>query len=151
MTPENRRLVQQSWNEVAKSAERASEVFYRHLLEADPQLERLFRNADPRERGRTLTRELSQAVRELAALPDGGRIVVDAAQGFENPHFAGVGNALLAMLQEVLGPRFTASAATAWVDCFRWLAPRVRRAALGETGLPRMVSSRLSRLVAAGS
>src|SRR5687768_12468803 len=90
MTPENRRLVQQSWDEVAKSAERASEVFYRHLLDADPQLDRLFLHADPRERGRTLVRELSQAVRELAALPDGGRIVTDVVQGFENPHYAGV-------------------------------------------------------------
>ncbi|HEU0053837.1 MAG TPA: hypothetical protein VFQ39_11705, partial [Longimicrobium sp.] len=87
----------------------------------------------------------------LAALPTGTRLTGDAMAGFENPHFAGVGKALLAMLHDVLGTRFDAAAATAWVDCFRWLAPRVRRAALGEPGLPRMVPCHPGRLLSAST
>lgn len=147
MTPESRLLVQQSWENVLPAADRAAEVFYRRLFSLDPQLARLFRGADMRERGRALARDLTAAVRALPDAPSGA----GAAFLADDPRYAHLGCALLATLGEVLGARFTAAVAAAWVDAFGWLAPALRRAALPEAGDTRVVPIRRGRLVEIGS
>ena len=155
MTPESRRLVQQSWREVLPAADHAADVFYERLLRLDPQLARSVRTADAAQRRREWTRGVTEAVHALPvhlAPPPCAAAGPDAAHGFENPHYATLGMALLAALEETLRARFTAPVAAAWVDCYRHLAPGVRRAALGEPGLTRIVPlhSRV-RLIEIGS
>lgn len=149
MTSESRRLVQQTWDEVLLSADRAGELFYRRLFAQDPQLARLFRAADMREQGRRLIRGISEAVRELESP---GKAWTSGPAREESPHYTAVGAALLGMLEEVLGPRFTVPAAIAWVEYYRLVGPEVRRAALGDPGISRVVPLQgASRLLQVGS
>jgi hemoglobin-like flavoprotein len=149
MTPESRDLVQESWEQaVASHAAAAGELFYDRLLDLDPQLGRLLRSADLREQGRKLVRELGAIVRDLGEEWKAVSPCVEGAYGWENPHDATVGEALLSTLEQLLGDGFTARVRFAWVEAYEARAPEIRRAAIGDPPAPRVVPlSRHRRLM----
>src|SRR6478752_6574407 len=62
MTPAHKRLVQDSWEQVAPIAETAAELFYSRLFELDPTLRQLFAATDMKAQGKMLMQMLAVAV-----------------------------------------------------------------------------------------
>ena len=67
MTPENIKLVQDSFDKVEPIAEQAAAIFYGRLFETDPSLKPLFKG-DMKEQGAKLMKMLTIAVRGLDRL-----------------------------------------------------------------------------------
>src|SRR5919198_3723721 len=99
MTPEQKTLVQHSFEQVVPIADTAAELFYARLFELDPSLRSMF-HGDMQEQGRNLMQMLTVAVRGLDRLDTlvpavralGRRHV---AYGVQPRHFETVGAALL--------------------------------------------------------
>lgn len=126
MTPEQVRLVQQSFSKVAPISESAAELFYGRLFETAPEVKPLFRG-DMKEQGRKLMATLAVVVNGLADLP----AILPAASalakkhvgyGVKAEHFGPVGAALLWTLERGLGPEWTPALATAWTEAYTLLS-----------------------------
>ncbi|MFL5539248.1 MAG: globin domain-containing protein, partial [Longimicrobiaceae bacterium] len=99
MTPESKRLVQESWTLVEPIAETAAALFYGRLFELDPSLRPMFRG-DMREQEKKLMQALTVVVRGLDRLDQlvpavealGRR---HAGYGVRDEHYATVAAALL--------------------------------------------------------
>ena len=66
ITPEQRALVQQTWQQVVPIADTAARVFYNRLFEIDPQLRVMFDRVEIKSQRRKLIQALAMVV---AALP----------------------------------------------------------------------------------
>jgi hemoglobin-like flavoprotein len=126
-------LIQGTFARVAPRANVAALVFYRRLFELDPNLRPLF-SAEIEEQGRKLMQMLAAAVRLLEkpeslvpVLQDLGRRHV--GYGVRDEHYDTVGEALLWMLGETLGPVFTAPAREAWASLYGVVAATMKSAA----------------------
>jgi len=89
MTPDQIKLVQESFKSVASIKETAAELFYGRLFELDPKLEGLFKG-DMKEQGRKLMAMIATAVNGLTKLES----IVPAVQDLGVRHVdsgAGVG------------------------------------------------------------
>jgi hemoglobin-like flavoprotein len=122
MTPQQIRLVRDSFAKIAPSHEAVSARFYENLFRIDPTLRPLFRG-DLRVQGVKLIVALATVVRALddlgavmETLRDLGRRHV--GYGAEPRHYEAVGSALLETLQECFGPAFNAPMREAWVTFF---------------------------------
>jgi nitric oxide dioxygenase len=133
MTPEQVALVRTSFAEVAPIADEAAALFYDRLFRLDPALRPLFRT-DLHAQGRALMGMLRVAVHGLDRLDElvpavqalGRR---HAAYGVRPAHYATVGAALLATLEQGLGPAFTAETRAAWAAAYALLAGAMQQAA----------------------
>jgi len=122
MTPEQIRLVQQSFAKVAPIAEPAAVLFYDRLFTLDPSLRRLFKG-DMKEQGKKLMTMLNIAV---AGLSDLDKIVPAVQQlgrrhnsyNVKPEHYATVGEALLWTLEQGLGDAFTPKVKDAWATVY---------------------------------
>jgi hemoglobin-like flavoprotein len=135
VTPDQKILVQESFEQVVPIAEAAAELFYNRLLELDPTLRPLF-HGDMREQERKLMQVLTVAVRGLDHLDE----IVPAVQALGRRHVAyGVqpkdldtaGVALLWTLEQGLGDAFTPAVREAWAAVYGLLAG-VMKAAMAE-------------------
>jgi hemoglobin-like flavoprotein len=135
VTPEQKRLVQESFAQVVPIADIAAELFYGRLFELDPSLRRLF-HGNMREQGRKLMQMLAVAVRGLDRL----EMIVPAVQalgrrhaayGVTDAHFATVGAALLWTLEQGLGSAFTPEVADAWASVYDVLTTTMKDAMAG--------------------
>ncbi len=133
MSPEDIRLVQASWQQVAPISETAAALFYSKLFELDPRLQDLF-EGDMGEQQRRLIAMLDTAVGRLSnlgaivpAVQALGRRHVD--YGVRDHHYYTVGAALLWTLREGLGEHFTEQVESAWVSVYTTLADVMRNAA----------------------
>jgi len=126
VTPEQIRLVQDSWKRIQPEARSFAGLFYSRLFALDPSLRPLFR-ADLQEQGRKLMATIAAAVDSLARLEDlapdvralGRR---HAGYGVEEGHYETVGAALIWTLERVLGGGFTREMADAWSAAYGVLA-----------------------------
>lgn len=133
MSPDQIKLVKQSWGQVAPIKERAAALFYERLFELDPSLQLLFRN-DMAEQGRKLMTMIDAAVNALNDLPSvvpavralGAR---HAGYGVKNTHYETVGQALLWTLERGLGSMFTVETREAWVTVYKVLSSTMIEAA----------------------
>lgn len=133
MTPEQVKLVQQSFESVAPIADTAADMFYARLFEIAPELRPLFPE-DMREQKSKLMRMLSVAVRNLhqldAVLPAvkelGARHV---AYGVTDAQYAPVGAALLHTLALGLGDAWTPQMEEAWTATYMAVAGVMKDAA----------------------
>ena len=125
MTPEQKRLVQNSFEQVAPISELAASLFYGRLFELDPQLRHLFKG-DLQEQGRKLMQMLGVVVKGLDRLDE----LVGAAQALGRRHVAygvkdqdyeTVGAALLWTLAQGLGAAFTPEVKEAWIAAYKLL------------------------------
>ncbi len=135
MTPEQKRLVQQSFIKVAPIADQAAALFYAKLFTLDPSLKPLFKG-DMAEQGKKLMRMIGMAVNGLDNLDKLVPVVEDLGRrhvpyGVKADHYDTVGAALLYTLQEGLGSQFTPAVKDAWAAVYGVLASTMKRAAYG--------------------
>jgi hemoglobin-like flavoprotein len=136
MTPEQIRLVQESWKRIQPVAPRFAELFYARLFALDPSVRKLFK-IDLEEQGRKVMAVISTAVASLdrldaivPAVQDLGRRHV--GYGVEDRHYAVVGAALVWTLGHQLNNHFTAEVEQAWRTAYQVLSTTMKKAAAEE-------------------
>jgi hemoglobin-like flavoprotein len=139
VTPDQRVLVQDSFELVKPIASAAIELFYARLFELDPSLRPMF-PADMLEQRRKLIQTLGFAVAGLdrpATIMPAVRALGrrHAGYGVQPEHFETVGAALLWTLAEGLGPAFSPEVRDAWAAVYTALADEMRLG-LAEASLP---------------
>jgi len=122
MTTEKKRLVQETFAQVAPIADHAAALFYGRLFELDPSLRPLFKG-DLAQQGQKLMQTIGYCVGKLdtldaivPAVKDLGR--KHAGYGVKESSFQTVGAALLWTLDKGLGPVFTAEVKAAWTEVY---------------------------------
>lgn len=122
MTPEQKVLVQASFEKVKPIADQAAILFYDDLFQRDSKLRFLFKN-DMAEQRRKLMQMIETAVTNLdnwdaisKPVRDLGRRHVD--YGVKPSDYETVGAALIATLEKGLGDDFTPDVKQAWIACY---------------------------------
>jgi hemoglobin-like flavoprotein len=134
MTPEQTRLVRDTWKQVAPVAEAAAGMFYHRLFEIDPTTRKLFRATDMAAQRKKLLQTLAFAINGLDNL---GALVTKveglgrrhAGYGVTDAQYDSVGAALLWTLEQGLGHAWTPAVAAAWSEVYRLLSGIMRNAA----------------------
>ena len=126
MTPDQVKVIQESFAKVVPISEQAAMLFYGRLFEIAPTLKPLFRG-DMTEQGRKLMATLGVVVNGLANLES----VLPAASALAKRHidygvkaadYAPVGAALLWTLERGLGEQWTPPVAAAWTEAYTVLS-----------------------------
>ena len=126
MTPDQVKLVQDSFAKVVPISETASVLFYDRLFEIAPTVKAMF-PADMTEQRRKLMMMLAAVVKGLGDLPS----VLPAASalakrhvgyGAKSEHYPVVGAALLWTLEKGLGDGWTPDVAAAWTTAYGTLS-----------------------------
>ena len=126
-------LVQRQIHRVLLDGQHFVDRFYRHLFERAPELRRLFVNTVMAKQHQLLLNQLVWSVRELRHLP---ALLENLGQlgerhrlyGVRPEHFPAAAAALLAALEETLGPEFDAGARAAWTQTIESVASAMQRA-----------------------
>ena len=136
MTPEQVKLVQESFGKVRPNAEQVADIFYNRLFEIASQVRPLFPE-DMKSQGRKLMSILATAVDNLdnlesivPAVQDLGRRHVNYK--VEAEHYDLVGQALLWTLEQGLGDDFTPDVKQAWTETYTILSTTMKEAAYGQ-------------------
>jgi hemoglobin-like flavoprotein len=134
MTPEQTRLIKETWRRVLPIADGAAALFYNRLFEIDPSTERLFFNTRMPEQRKKLVQMLSAALQGLDNLDALVPVVENLGRrhrgyGVTAEHYESVGAALLWTLEQGLGRAWTPQAAEAWTQLYGLLSAVMRRAA----------------------
>ena len=134
MTPEQKQIVQNTWQLMVPTADTASCLFYERLFEIDPTTRPLFRAESLPEQKRKLMQVLGIVVRGLDDLGNLMPIVEDLGRrhsgyGVTEQHYQSVGSALLWTLRKGLGQAWTAEAEVAWCKVYALLSGVMRSAA----------------------
>jgi hemoglobin-like flavoprotein len=133
MTPNQIKLVQTSFAQVAPIAATAADLFYGRLFEIAPQVRPMFPE-DLREQKKKLMAMLGTAVAGLSSLDT----LVPAVRalgrrhggyGVRAQHYAQVGSALLWTLEKGLGAGFTPEVRDAWATAYIVLSTTMIEAA----------------------
>ncbi len=126
MTPEQIKLVQDSFSKVAPISEQAAVIFYDRLFEVAPTVRAMFPN-DMTEQRKKLMTTLAVVVNGLSNL----EVVLPAASalakrhvsyGARPEHYPVVGGALLWTLEKGLGEAWTTDVAAAWTAAYGTLS-----------------------------
>jgi hemoglobin-like flavoprotein len=133
MTPDQVRLVRESWAKVKPIAPDAASLFYGRLFEIDPSIRPLFKRDIDRQ-GLMLMDTMDMVV---ARLDDLGDLVPEvrelgarhATYGVRDEHYIPVGAALLWTLEHYLGDAFTSAVRGAWASAYGILAGTMMEAA----------------------
>jgi nitric oxide dioxygenase len=126
MTSEQIDLVRKSWDLVAGDPDGLAALFYRRLFAAAPGVRPLF-PASMQEQGRKLVQMLATAVANLDRL-DAVRPAVEAlahrhvGYGALPEHYPVVGEALLAALDDGIGPQLNPETIEAWSAAYAALS-----------------------------
>ena len=141
MTPENERLVRQSWKQFEPMAVASAAFFYEKLFELDPDARHLFARTDMEAQGRKVMHMFAEIVRSLdqpeklvPEVADLGRRHVH--YGVRDDQYGSVGTALLWTLERGLGPAFTPAVRDAWTEAYLLCAIILRRGAAQEVESP---------------
>jgi hemoglobin-like flavoprotein len=133
MTPEQVKLVQDSFAKVAPIAGKAADIFYDRLFMIAPEVRPLF-PSDLTEQKKKLIQMLATAVTNLhqvekiiPAVEDLGRR--HAGYGVTAKHYEPVGAALLWTLEQGLGPDFSPPVKAAWTETYMTVAGVMQKAA----------------------
>jgi hemoglobin-like flavoprotein len=126
MTPEQVKLVQESFAKVAPISETAAVLFYDRLFEIAPQVQALF-PTDMTEQRRKLMATLAFVVNGLgnleAILPAASALATrHVSYGAKAEHYPVVGGALLWTLEKGLGDGWTGEVADAWTAAYGTLS-----------------------------
>ena len=133
MTPEQIKLVQDSFAKVAPISEQAAVIFYDRLFEVAPAVKAMF-PADMTEQRKKLMATLAVVVNGLSnlesVLPAASALARrHVAYGAKPAHYPVVGGALLWTLEKGLGSAFTPEVKDAWATVYGILASAMRNAA----------------------
>jgi nitric oxide dioxygenase len=137
MTPDQVKLVQQSFAQVAPIADPAATMFYERLFEIAPAVKPLF-HGDMAEQRRKLMATLAAVVGGLAnietVLPAASALAKRHVDyGVKPEHYDSVGAALLWTLERGLGERWTSDLAAAWTAAYGTLSRYMIGEAYGRT------------------
>ena len=126
MTPDQVKLVQQSFAKVAPISETAAVLFYDRLFELAPQVKAMF-PADMTEQRRKLMATLAVVVGGLgnleSVLPAASALAKrHVSYGAKAEHYPVVGAALLWTLEKGLGDAWTPEVADAWTAAYGTLS-----------------------------
>ena len=159
MTPQQARLVQDSFLKLLDMPDSVGVRFYSHLFELEPRLRRLFRG-EIAAQGRMFMRMIGIGIQSLGNVEELESVFRDLGRrhqryGVKDADYDTVGVALLWTLEVSLGEDFNDEVRDAWRAVYRLLADNMRRAA-AESGTTRVgmrpwtldsaVSSTTSRL-----
>ena len=126
MTPDQVKLVQQSFAKVAPISETAAVLFYDRLFEVAPPVKAMF-PADMTEQRRKLMATLAAVVNGLGDLPSilpaaSALAMRHVSYGAKAEHYPVVGAALLWTLEKGLGDGWTPDIAAAWTAAYGMLS-----------------------------
>jgi hemoglobin-like flavoprotein len=126
MTPEQIKLVQDTFAKVGPISGKAAELFYGRLFEIAPQVRAKFPN-DMTEQRKKLMATLAIVVNGLnnldTILPAASALAKrHVSYGAEAAHYPVVGEALLWTLEQGLGPAWTPEVANAWTGAYTTLS-----------------------------
>lgn len=126
MTPDQVKLVQQSFSKVAPIADQAAVIFYDRLFEVAPGVKAMF-PADMTEQRKKLMATLAVVVNGLSdiesVLPAASALAIrHVSYGARPEHYPVVGGALLWTLEKGLGAAWTPEVAAAWTAAFGTLS-----------------------------
>ena len=126
MTPDQVKLVQQSFSQVAPISNQAATLFYDRLFEVAPQVKPMF-PADMTEQRKKLMSTLAVVVNGLSDLPSilpaaSALAKRHVAYGAKPDHYPVVGAALLWTLEKGLGSAWTPEVANAWTSAYGTLS-----------------------------
>jgi hemoglobin-like flavoprotein len=126
MTPEQIRIVQQSFGQVVPIADKAAEIFYDRLFEIAPAVKPLF-HGDMADQRRKLVAALAAVVSGLSDLPSVLPVASALAKrhvgyGARPEHYPVVGEALLWTLERGLGAQWNHQVADAWTAAYATLS-----------------------------
>jgi hemoglobin-like flavoprotein len=126
MTPDQIKLVQQSFAKVAPISDQAAVLFYDRLFEIAPAVKGMF-PSDMSEQRRKLMATLAIVVNGLSnlemILPAASALATrHVAYGAKAEHYPVVGSALLWTLEKGLGADWTADVADAWTAAYDTLS-----------------------------
>jgi nitric oxide dioxygenase len=126
MTPEQIKLVQDSFAKVVPIADQAAVIFYDRLFEVAPSVRAMF-PADMTEQRRKLMATLGVVVNGLSnlesILPAASALATrHVAYGARPEHYPVVGSALLWTLEQGLGKDWTPEVAAAWKAAYGTLS-----------------------------
>ena len=126
MTPDQVRLVQESFARLAPIADQAASMFYGRLFEIAPQVRAMF-PPDMAEQQRKLMATLTIVVNGLSnpesILPAASSLATrHVAYGARPEHYPVVGSALLWTLEQGLGDGWTPELAEAWSTAYGTLS-----------------------------
>ena len=133
MTPQQIKLVKDSFALVLPISDDAAELFYKKLFELNPGYKSLFKG-DMVEQGKKLMKMIATAVNSLDKLEE----VVPAIQnlgkrhveyGIKKEDYAVVGEALIWTLEKGLGDKFTDDVKESWIDVYTILSDTMINAA----------------------
>jgi hemoglobin-like flavoprotein len=135
MTPDQIKLVQDSFAQVVPIADEAAALFYRRLFEIAPQVRAMF-PTDMTTQRQKLMATLAVVVNGLgrldAILPLAGALARRHVEyGARPAHYPVVGAALLWTLEQGLGSSWTAEVAAAWTAAYTTLSGFMIDAARG--------------------
>jgi len=138
MSPEQKTLVKETWQNVAPLADAAARLFYDRLFEIDPTTRPLFNAATLAEQRRKLIQALTVVVQGLDHLETLVPTVAELGRrhvryGVTDGHYETVGAALLWTLEQGLGSRWTPEVKGAWSSAYTLLANVMRAAASEHT------------------
>lgn len=132
MTPQQIKLVKDSWQKVVPIKETAADLFYDRLFTLDPSLKLLFKG-DMKEQGRKLMAMIATAVNALDKLETIVPAVQDLGRrhtkyGVKDAHYDTVATALLWTLGQGLGDAFADEVKQSWVEAYTVLATTMKQA-----------------------
>jgi nitric oxide dioxygenase len=133
MTPQQVKLIQDSFAKVAPIADAAASLFYGRLFEIAPEVRPMFKG-DIAEQGRKLMATLALAVNSLEKFDQLKPALTGLAQrhvsyGVRDEHYAPVGAALIWTLQQGLGESFTDETREAWLRAYTAIAETMKAGA----------------------
>lgn len=133
MTPEQAKLVKESFAKVVPIADDAAAMFYAKLFELNPGYKELFKG-DMEEQGKKLMTMIGTAVNALDRLEEIVPAVQDLGRrhvgyGVKKEDYDVVGEALVWTLGEGLGDSFTDEVKGAWIEVYTVLASTMIEAA----------------------
>lgn len=137
LTEKQIKLVQDSYVEVAKISDTASELFYSKLFELRPDLRSLFKNDIEKQR-KMLMQTLTVAVHSLNELDKLIPVLQDLGRRHttyrvKDEHYDTVGEALIWTLGQGLGKTFTNEVKEAWTSVYLTIAKIMKEAAKNKT------------------
>lgn len=132
----NVELLRTSFNAVAPSADKLTEVFYATLFERYPSVKPLFADLDMETQGKRLVQSL---VTIVGNLEDGEKLSTflkklgfdHVGYGAEAPHYDAVGECLLHALSVVAGDLWNDELTQAWTDAYGAIAGLMLEGAAG--------------------
>ncbi|MEC9347450.1 MAG: globin family protein [Pseudomonadota bacterium] len=133
MTPDQIKMVQDSFKKVAPIADTAADIFYARLFEIAPQVRNLF-PAEMTNQKKKLMQTLGVAVTNLHQVETIVPVVQDlgrrhVAYGVKPEHYDVVAQALLYTLEKGLGDAWTPDLKAAWTETYVLVASVMKDAA----------------------